>query len=153
MQDKRRGNVLIWIGILALIVIVLLVIFWKPSQPAAPATQPQPQPTYAPQGQVVAGFPQELVLDPNAKVGSSYSINYSASTNQYTAEWASSMSMASLFGKYKTYLSSNGWTITGQSGKATLDSVYATDASGDVANVVISPRATGNEVVVSYVAH
>lgn len=152
MQDKRRGNVLIWIGILALIVIVLLVIFWKPSTPA-PAPVTQPQPAYVPQGQVVSGFPQTLILDPNAQVNSSYSINYSSSTNQYTAEWISSMSMAALFGKYKTYLSANGWSLTSQSSKPTLDGVYAADANGDVANVAIFPQATGNEVVVTYVAH
>ncbi|HVM76656.1 MAG TPA: hypothetical protein VMU07_00695 [Candidatus Paceibacterota bacterium] len=158
MQNKRRGSVLIWIGIVALVVIVLLLIFWKPNasqNPSNPGTGTQtgaPQPTFAPQGQTVAGFPKDLILDPNASIGSSYSLNYAASTNQYTAQWNSSMTMAALFAKYTAYFSANGWTITNQQSKPQLDSIYAKNTDGSEANLAIYPQGTGNEVIISYVA-
>jgi len=151
MKDKRRGNVLIWIGVGALIVIILLILFWKPNASQAPSGGTgvnQPMPTFAAQGQVAQGFPTSLILDSAALVGPSFSIDYSQA-NQYTAQYASTMSVATLFAKYKTYLAANGWTITNQKAKTSFDSVYATNATSSV-NVVITPATGGSQVVVTF---
>ena len=105
---------------------------------------------FAPKGTVTSGFPMQLILDKAAAVTNSYSINYSASGNQYTAQWNSSSSMTSLYNTYKQYLPANSWTITNDLTKyAGLRGLYATNASSAV-NIVITAQGKGAQVVVTY---
>jgi hypothetical protein len=148
MQDNRRGNMWVWVGIIVVIIAVILFIFWKPGS-WSPANVPQGTPAYAPQGQLASGFPQNLILDTGAALQSSYSINYSTSTNQYTAQWDSSSTPQSLLSKYDAYLPANGWTITNQQAGPTLKSIYATDASASL-NFVASVQNGVTQVVLTY---
>jgi hypothetical protein len=108
---------------------------------------------HATAGQLIPGFPRQLVLDSAATVSNSYSINYSASTNQYTAEWVLSSSLASLYVEYQSYAKANGWTISNHADLPTLKGIYATNASSTAAmNVIITPQGKGSTVTVSYVA-
>jgi hypothetical protein len=112
-----------------------------------------PVAVHAPTGQLVPGFPQALILDDAAQVNNSYSINYSTSTNQYTAEWSSSSSLASLYAKYQNYAAVNGWTISNSADYPTLKGIYATNASATAAmNVIMTPQDKGSEITISYVA-
>ncbi len=156
MQDKQRY--VVWAAVV-LVLIIAAVFFGfsgRRGVPAPTTTGPSgPAPTYAPKGELISGFPKELILDSAARVGNSYSINYSASLNQYTAVWSSSSSAQTLLGKYQTYLSANGWTIpagAAKSGKYGA-SVYATNVSS-VVNIAIAPAAAGkgSQVTISYVA-
>jgi hypothetical protein len=156
-MDGRKGNPWVWVGIAVVVIgaVLFLVLVAKPP-PEAPNTSTSegvvsnPTPVYAPSGTLTPQFPKELILDSSAQVSESYSINYSLSTNQYTAQWVSSMSVAALYAAYSTYLSSNGWTITNH-GKSSLGaSLYATKDDA-VVNVVITPHNAGSQVVISYV--
>lgn len=122
------------------------------NQAARPAPVPSgPPPSYAPKGQLVPGFPKELILDAAAQVSNSYSINYSASLNQYTAQWNSSSSMAALYAGYKAYLPKNGWQIVNQNtGNVSWRGIYATNGTHDV-NVAIVQQGKGSRATVSYV--
>jgi hypothetical protein len=136
------------------VVVIILVVWgiWK-LQPKPQATGPVP--VFAPQGQLVPNFPKQLMLDPQAQVNSSYSINYDPTTNQYTAEWTSSSSLATLYGDYQKYFGDNGWTITNQSGvKGTskLAVLYAATSSANV-NVTLVTQGKGSSATISYVAH
>jgi len=112
-----------------------------------------PVAVHAPTGQLIPGFPPSLILDPAAQVNNSYSINYSTSTNQYTAEWVSSSTPAALYAKYQSYTAANGWTVTNQANYPTLKGIYATSASGTAAmNVIITSQGKGSQVTISYVA-
>jgi hypothetical protein len=71
-------------------------------------------PVYAQSGQIVDGFPTQLILDKSAQIIGSYSICYSASSIQYTVAWNSSSSISTLDSAYKQYLSANGWPITNE---------------------------------------
>jgi len=113
---------------------------------------PGPAPTYAPQGQVVAGFPQKLILDPGATVSNSYSLSYSANNNQYTAVWNSSSSMASLYSTYKNYFQNNGWTITNDFVSIPTVRGIAGKSGTNVASVVITAQNKGSQVTISYLA-
>jgi hypothetical protein len=148
MQDNRKGNALVIVGIVVLAIIVILFFVWKPTQPQGTSSQ-LGVPTYAPAGQLTPQFPKELILDSAAQISSSYVINYSSSSSQYTAEWSSSSSMASLYTRYLNYFPRNGWVVVSKKSSATLDGVSA--ARGYVnANVAIFPKNNATEVVVSY---
>lgn len=151
MQDKRAGNVWVWVGVAVVVIAVILFFVWKPTPSKAPSTT-QAMPQYAPQGQVVSGFPQKLILGTSPTVNSSYSIGYASSTNQYTAQWTSSSSVASMFSQYKTYLAANGWTISNQASVKSAATIYATDASSDVLNLAVTAQGSGSQMILSYVA-
>lgn len=146
-MGKINWKVVAWITVIVVVVggIGWYMIASIPSkqQPAVPAT-------YAPAGQLIPGFPQQLILDNNAAVTNSYVINYATTTNQYTAQWDSSSSMTALYTKYKQYLPQNGWTISNDVTRvATMRAVAAKNASGSV-SVVITQNGSGSQVVLTY---
>lgn len=145
-------NLWVWVGVVVVVVAVAVAFVWHPgSKPAATG----PVPVFAPQGQLTPNFPKQLMLDPQAEVNTSYSINYDPSTNQYTADWTSSSSLASLYGDYQKYFGDNGWTITNQSGAAAgskLAVLYAATTTANV-NVTLVSQGGHTDATVSYVAH
>lgn len=153
--DTKTGALII---AAAAILVVIFILAFVARNSGVPPTGQQPKsptgvsPTYAPKGKLVAGFPKELILDNAARVSNSYSINYSASLNQYTAEWNSSSSMVTLYASYKEYLSKHGWRIVNQNTRnASWRGVYATNGTHD-ANVAIVSKGSGAQVIISYVA-
>ncbi len=147
MQDNRQGNLWVWVGVAVVVIVIILAFIWKPTgkSPTPPGT-----PVFAPTGQTVAGFPQNLILDSAAQIASSYLVNYSSSTNQYTASWNSSTSMASEFSAYQQYLSTNGWTVTPN--PARQQNVRALGASNSSAILLVNivAKGTGSQVTVTY---
>lgn len=122
-------------------------------KPTKQSVQPQFQfqPHYASPGQLVSGFPAELVLDPKAAVKESYSIDYGENTNQYTTSFNSNESMESLFSSYKKYFGDNGWSITNEITKyPTSRGLYAVKGAAD-ASVAIIEKGEMRQVMASYV--
>jgi hypothetical protein len=143
MQNKSR--VWIWVGV----VVVLIVIGYFIWVAVAPKNSGA-APVYAAKGTLIAGFPPSLVLDNSAQIGNSYSIASATSTNQYTAEWSSTIPMAALFNTYVHYFSANGWTIMNkEDDQATFRGIYAQTASSS-ANVTITAAGQGSTASVSY---
>jgi len=68
---QKKNQAWIWVGAVIVVVIVVFALVWKPGS----ATPEGPAPMRAPAGQIVAGFPQQLVLDSSAQVNNSYSLN------------------------------------------------------------------------------
>jgi hypothetical protein len=151
MQNKERT--LIWIGVIAVIVGIFIIVGWKPQDGTTPqgggTSAPVPV-TYAPQGQVVPQFPQELILDANPSVTQSYSINYSSSTNQYTAQWNSTTAMSALVTKYKNYFSAHGWSVTDNDLVTTTAKSLSASTSTASVLVTILSQPKGSQVTVSY---
>jgi hypothetical protein len=147
MKDSKR--IWIWVGVVVVVCVVVFAVVWKPA--LKPATGPVP--VYAPQGQLVPQFPALLILDSAAVVNGSYAINYSSSTNQYTAQYNSSDTVASVYASYKQYLPANGWSITNDITKySTSRGLYASNASSDVA-VGIVTQGKGSQVTITYVVN
>lgn len=162
MNDRK--NLWVWVGVAVVVLVVVIgIITWFVHRGQKP--QLGPVPMHAPEGQVVAGFPQDLVM--GAKTASSgaesffsgitnsYSIGYSSSTNQYTAEWTSSSTPAALYAKYQDYMTKNGWTVTNHADTTALKGIYATNASSSVISVVIVPlvpatQSKGSKVTATY---
>ncbi len=156
MQDNRKGNVWVWIGVVVVIIIaVVLLVGWRPG---SPTTQPGSTQTgsansngisYASQGQVVSGFPQSLIMDPSATVATSYTINASGTT-QYTATWNSSSSANTIFDEYFSYFQANQWTISNQQSQANFLGMAAGDGNGHDVDIVVEPQGSGSTITVSY---
>jgi hypothetical protein len=135
------------------ILLFIAFLFWWPKYAAqTPASQPRgPMPVHAPAGQLVPGFPKELILDESAKLSDSYSVNYNPSLNQYTAVFNSNEAMLDLFAAYKNWLTRNGWTITNEIAYyPTSRGLYAKKGTAD-ASIAIIDQKTQRQVVVSYV--
>lgn len=148
MNDSK--HVWAWVGVVVVVALVAAWIVWRPaSKQAGPSA---PVPIYAPQGQLVPQFPKALILDSTAAISGSYSIGYSSSTNQYTAEYDSSSTVTSLFAQYKTYLPANGWTITGTLTSHPTFDVIAASQGNDQLQVVISTAGKGSQATITYVA-
>lgn len=143
---QKKNQAWIWVGVIVVVVIVVFALVWKPGfmTPAAPAPQ------HASSGQIVPGFPQQLVLDSGAQVSNSYSLVYASST-QYTTQVNSSSSVSDSFGSYQSYFQTNGWTILNLSQSSpTVEGLYATNATA-AATVTIIAEGTGSQVTVTYV--
>jgi hypothetical protein len=123
----------VWVAIVVFLVLIVVIVVW---------------PRRA--GQVVAGFPQGLLIDSTAKVSASYAINYSSSTNQYTAEWDSSAPPISVASMYSGYFSSHGWKIVNEE-RSSLDlqGIYAVSSTNAV-NMTAAAEGSGSHVTVSY---
>jgi len=150
MVDMKDPKV-IWAWVGGVIVVIALVVsaFWRFS--GAGNKVAVGSVVAAPTGQLVAGFPHELILDAAAQVSDSYSIDYSSSTDQYTTEWVSSSSAATLAQAYVQYFASSGWTVVNSSTEApTYYSLYAVTSTAD-ANVVMATRGNALDVTVSYI--
>jgi len=141
------------VGVAAVVVGAFLIATWKPQQSQNVQTAAG-MPVFAPQGQVVPNFPQELILDANPSITGSYSINYSSSTNQYTAEWNSSTSADTLVAKYQSYFAANGWTATlNPSASSFLHSISASKDTAEVlVTIVDQGQGKGSQDTVTYSA-
>ncbi len=146
MKDSKR--IWVWVGVVVVVLAVVFAFAWRPSskQPASSG----PAPVFAPQGQLVPQFPKSLILDSNAAISGSYSINYSSSTNQYTAEYDSSSTVVSLYTQYKQYLPANGWTITNDMNSLSgFRGIAGGNASSSV-QVAINAHGGGSQVTITY---
>ena len=135
------------IAIVIVVIIIVVAVWLAMSKPSGPKV------AFAPQGQLVSGFPQNLILDTMASIGNSYTIGYAANLNQYTANWVSpSSSLSSLYGNYLAYFTQNGWTITNSSTNITnFRGIYAVTSTAD-ANVTMDGSGPGGvKVTISYV--
>jgi hypothetical protein len=141
--NKRMAAV---VGVVIVVVIIVVAIWLAMSRPSAPRV------TFAPQGQLIAGFPKDLLLDNAAIVGNSYTIDYTANLNQYTANWTSpSSTLDGLYNQYLNYFTKNGWTITNSTNTAVFSGLYAVTSTAD-ANVTMDDLGSGGlKVTVSYV--
>ena len=147
---KDHKNIWAWVGVA---IVVIAAVVWAAvavmqKQPGQQATGPTP--VYAPQGQLTPNFPADLIIDSSTAISQSYSINYSSSTNLYTAIYDSSSSMKMMFQDYMGYFaSSTVWKVARVYVEPTYDSIAVTNGNGQ-AQVVISTQGTGSHVAIGY---
>jgi hypothetical protein len=146
MQDTKR--IWVWVGVVVVVIGVVIFVVWKPS--GTPATSANPAPVYATQGQLVPQFPKALIIDSNAVVTNSYSIAYTSSTNEYSAEFNSSSSMPTLYNNYLAYLPQNGWTVISATASHPQFRIISAKQGATSAQVIINASGTGSNVSMSY---
>jgi hypothetical protein len=143
MKDQK--NIWAWVGGAIVVIAIIFGIAWHFTKKSVTG----PVAVHAPAGHIVAGFPQQLVLDTNIQVSNSYSINYSATTNQYTAEWNSSTTASIVYNDYLNYFKKNSWTITNQATSSEAYGIYADNASSTVFMLAF-PDGKGSKVTITY---
>ena len=149
MGNKKKLIILI---VILIVVAAGLLIFAQIKHKKTAKVVPPGTAVYAPAGQVVSGFPKELILEPNIQASQSYSINYASSTNLYTVQWNSTKPIADIYNEYLQYLQVNGWKITNKmTSNPTLRELYAVKPSAQ-ANVSIVVKGTGSEITIGYLA-
>lgn len=145
--NSQMKRWVIWGGAVVVVAVVVVLIAWF----TRPASVPKGSPAFAPTGKLTAGFPKQLILDPVASISQSYGINYSTTTNQYTASFVSSSSVGDLYDEYLTYLPVNGWPVTNKIAKySNSRGLYAENASS-IVSVAIIIQGKGSQATVSYV--
>ncbi|RJQ14560.1 hypothetical protein C4553_00600 [Candidatus Parcubacteria bacterium] len=137
------------LGIFAAVIVVALVIGIFTRFRLGPREE-LGKPVFAPQGQVVEGFPTELVLDNEARLNNSYSIKYDEKTKQYSVSFSSNQSAASLLASYKQYFTKEGWLIINETNLQQVKGIYAREVGVDV-NVTINVESERSSVMISYV--
>ena len=145
-MDTKTGTVIL----IAVAVIAGLVIYGFLRTPASAPSTPgsgssSSMPTYAAQGQLISGFPSELILEPQAQISESYSLS-----GEDVAQWNSNTSIDDLFNEYQNYFSSNGWNIINETASpSSVRSIYAQNDSASV-NFTATQDGQGSDVTVSY---
>ncbi len=92
--------------------------------------------TNAPAGQVIGGFPTELLIDASGSADQSYAAAYN-NANQYTVKVKSASSEQKVFTDYLAYFNANGYKIVNKNQTDTISNIYATKGTITV-NVVIT---------------
>ncbi len=136
-----------------MIVILLLLDYWY--QQSNKVSKSFPKETAA-QGQLVSGFPQELLLGAtDAKVSQSYAIDYGRGGKQYTAEFTLKLDLGVADLKYQRYLKGNKYYIANNfiDDKKPIANLYATNAQSDL-NIVIAGQSDNKtlDIIISYLA-
>ena len=111
-----------------------------------------PELVYAPQGELPPGFDEKLILDDNAAIKGSYSVDYEKDNfGQRTATFTSSLTLVQLFEKYKEYFVKNGWLIRKENTSHPKIRGISAAKGGVGATVVILDKGNLREVQVTNV--
>ncbi|MBP9771565.1 MAG: hypothetical protein KBD16_01430 [Candidatus Pacebacteria bacterium] len=154
---KSRGGLVVGLVILLLILLALLWLSDGGMQQTGGPREIAPGQTLteAAEGQVVGGFPTELLLEPEATTDSSYSIAYTdGNISQPVVSYRSAKTLGENVASYKTYLEGNGWNITHQADEnvAPVTFFYAYKANAEV-NITFASDVSGVMVTIAYVLH
>lgn len=156
-MKKNHGGM---VGGIVIIVILLLLAFWfsgmsSPDAMTGDSREIAPGQilTDAPQGDVVAGFPKELLLEEGVATDQSYSITYTdGNMSQPVVTYRSAKALDENVDAYKSYLLLNGWSITHMASAQELPTTffYAYKDSAEV-NVTFASQEEGIMVTIAYV--
>ena len=146
VRPTRHKKEVFLIFVSLLVIVFLGFLVYSRRGPAGPEL------VYAPEGELAAGFAEELILDGNAVLKGSYSIDYQKDNiSQKTATFTSSLTLVQLFDKYKEYFEKNGWEITNAiASDPKIRGLYAV-REGRTATAVIFDKGNLREVQVTNV--
>jgi len=134
-----------------LVVAAGAVYFWKFYKKYVPTEQLYTI-TRAPKGEIVTGFPQDLLVEKNPVVEDSYSLAYSAGNlNQPVVTYVSNWPMVQNVAQFGAYLRNNGWTITHEADPFAKNTFYYASKDNNDANITLSTEAEKVRVTISYV--
>lgn len=92
--------------------------------------------TEAQAGQLISGFPADLIVNKDAQTNQSYAISYPLQ-NQYSAEVKTNDTVAATYQAYLNYFSKNGYQVVNKNSQTNIANIYA-EKNGDTVNVVAS---------------
>jgi hypothetical protein len=108
----------------------------------------------APEGQVIPGFPNELLVEEAAVISESYSIAYSGSrVDQPVVRYMSGMSLADNIAAFRDRLQSDGWTITQDADPSASPAFFYAYKDNAQVNILLVADESGKvQVTVAYAA-
>ncbi|MHB8870914.1 MAG: hypothetical protein ACYC5G_00425 [Candidatus Doudnabacteria bacterium] len=147
----KNAQLMRFFAISVLIVLLAGLTYWY-EQANKPKVFPR---TDATEGQIVSGFPEELLMGAkNPKITQSYLIDYGKTANQYSTQFTVKADFLLTYLKYKVYLQQNGYYLSNDNvGKGNASAgLYATKKDKTV-NVLILQGADKKtlDITVSYV--
>lgn len=143
--DTKTGA-LILVAVVILVGIGIYAVVNSSKNSAALSVNPKV--TFASEGQVAAGIPKELILEPQAAIIESY-----VAAGQSTVEWNSSSSIDALFNEYQNYFLNNNWNIVNEvATPSNVRGIYANQNAAS-ANVTMVAQGSGSQITVSYIAN
>jgi hypothetical protein len=99
-------------------------------------------------GKVVSSFPQELLIENDAVVADSYSIQYAgANVNQPVVRYVSKKTMGDNVTLFRERLVSQGWTITHEANPAEAPTFFYAYKDKAQINILLAPDANGQVTV------
>jgi hypothetical protein len=156
------GNKNKTIVVLLALLVVALLIYWTQSYDAkrnvAKQDDQKPvqedslgKPQNAAPGEIVSGFPVDLILKKDGAVISSSVTPYVDNHKQYTTTYATRQSIEETYAEFLKYLQAHKYAISKQQISPELGALYGTSATGDINVSIYKDIVTGkNTVIVSY---
>jgi hypothetical protein len=154
------GNKNKTIIILLILLVLALLVYWaqgrnqsgiKLEQEVSDQNLELGQPRNAKAGELVTGFPRDLIVNKQAVIISSSVTPYVENHKQYSTTYTTGQSIEKEFNDYLTYLKGNKYTIAKQQIDSSLGAIYATSENADVnVNIYLDVVSNKNTVVVSY---
>ncbi len=160
----KTSKIMIWAVVAAIVAVaaVLISVHYANKKANAPAPGYQKaagiKVENAPAGQIVSGFPKDLVLDSKAAIVSSYSEPAATPGGEtmYTVDYRSSQTVQTLYNAYLKYLNGNKYNIYqheyNDKNKAQPVAVFYAGLGNRIIDVTIT-KATGGQtnVLASYI--
>ena len=143
-----------------LILLLVILVGWGlfallKKQPVAPIEEEKDYTSeVAEQGQIVAGFPQELLPEEGVTIGTSAKLTYTNRNEQLpTVEYMSAKTLEENIALFKQMLTAGGWTIEKEAvtTETPVTNFYAKKDGNDV-NITLISSAAGVKVHIAYVA-
>lgn len=114
----KNAQLMRFLAIIVLIVLLVGLTYWY-NQTNKPKVFPR---TDATEGQVISGFPEELLMGAkNPKITQSYLIDYGSKANQYSTQFTIKADFLLTFLKYKVYLQNNGYYLSNENIQTNTD--------------------------------
>ncbi len=142
----KNAQLMRFLAIIVLIVLLAGLTYWY-NQANKPKVFPR---TDAFAGQVIEGFPKDLIFDAK-EITESYSIDYGSSAKQYVAEYTSKDQVIIAYLKADKYLRGNNYVIVNQRLQPTVANIYGTKSEGDVNVLVQKLTDTTSQIIISAV--
>src|SRR5437764_357381 len=107
MERNQKILTAVLVGVI-LAVAVIAGFALKKHKPVVKQIQEGVNKTEAPKGELISGFPKELIIG-TGQTDNSYKIDYN-NANQYTANLQSDSSVLLVYNQYLRYFNTNGYT-------------------------------------------
>ena len=155
LRGKRIIVLIVAIFLVGALAVVIFVII------PAPAPAPVPSGNYplaqyelneAAKGEIVEGFPKDLLVEKGVEVDKSYSLTYSGENlNQPVVTYISKWSMIQNVVQFGAHLRSNGWTVTHEADPLFRNTFYYARKDAAEVNITFETEAGRVKVVISYI--